>query len=411
MAWTDVKSWEPVGHEQVLQEMSDGSSPVTDKDGAPGSALSIRSRIKPVDLYSHLIARFGEPNGKQSLLLSMPIDGTPTPNSGNIVHWDFELYSGDTRIMITGLTREIHVFVSRQVEDDEWLLLIRNLKIDFGVHAKAKSAIQARFEKWIVFANPFAAIAEACAGLHERIVDAQEIRFSFQAMGDEGFNSDDYQKQLNAAAERANGIYADCLQLRMLTPVLGEAFINMLTALTAKADLRDDPNKWLAYRKSAFHSKLENLAEDCDGFSRPLDTDSETYKKFMRIRSRRNDLLHANVLPEADKLELVYFDDKTPLHAEAGDIFQRFWEQYEAWVNPQGAIDDYEDVHLFCIEIENHLEPQLKREARLVVEEKFPGYDQSRKRFGILWPDHLVHFMTGPQFIRYDDQLEDFTAS
>ena len=402
MAWTDLNTWELIDQKELVDEVtSDKNTEALGK----GDALSLRTTIKPVDLYGYLVGRFGEPNGKQSLLLRAPIEGSPSPNSGNIIHWDFEIRSGKTRVLITGLTREVHVLVSEEVSDHEWLTFIENLRSDFAVFAKAKSAVQSRFEKWLVFANPFAAIAEACAGLHENIIEALEAGFSFEAMGSEGFTDEAYQEQLRAAGERANRIYADCLQLRVLTPILGEAFLNMLTALLAKPEIKEDPERWLSYRKSTFHTKLENLSEDCRGFAKPIDKSSTTYRDFMRIRSKRNNSLHANVVPEQDKLETVYFDGKTPLYADAGDIFKSFWENYESWVAPKGAIADYESVHLFCIDIENSLEPRFRREFRMIIDDKFPGYDQSRKRFGRLFPDHLVHFMMGPEFVRYDDQL------
>jgi hypothetical protein len=403
MSWTDLNTWKLVDQRQLINE-------VTSVDKIPagygeGSALSLRSKIKPVDLYSYLVGRFGEPNGKQSMLLRTPLEDTPSPNSGNIIHWDFEVQAGATRILITGLTREIHVLVSEKASDRDWLRLLNNLRADFAVHSNAKSKIQSGLEKWYVFANPFVALAEACAGLHENISDALEHEFRFDAMRAEGFNNDAYQEQLKSVGERANRIYADCLQLRTLTPVLGEAFINMLTALLAKPETKDDVEAWLGYRKSPFHTKLQNLSKDCIGFSSPPDKSTDAYKSFMRIRSKRNDILHANVVPELDKLETVYFDGKTPLYADAGDIFKAFWENYEAWVNPQGAISDYEDVHLFCIEVENLLEPRFKWEFREILDDKFPGYDPARRRFGKLFPDHVVHFMTGPKFIRYDDEL------
>jgi hypothetical protein len=410
MTWTDSATWRAIEKKDLLERILTKKADEKTEERSTGTALSIRSRVKPVDFYAYLVGRFGEPNGLQSLMLQTPIENFPKPDSGNIIHWDFEFQSGETTILITGLSREIHVYVSKEVADAEWLSLIKNLKSDFGVFAKPKSRVQGRFEKWLVFANPFVALAEAGAGLHDRISEAQKTGFEFKPMTEEGITDDAYQEQLKAVADRANRIYADCLQLRMLTPVIGEAFINMLTALLAKPELKDDADRWVTYRKSAFHQKLENLAKDCTGFAGAIDTKSNAYKAFMRIRNKRNDVLHANVLPEQNALEVLYFDGKIPLYAEAGDIFQRFWENYERWVDPEGVLEDYENVHLFFLELESLLKPEIKAEIRMLLNETFPGYDQSRKRFGKLWPDHIVHFGTGPEFIRYDDQLEDGAA-
>lgn len=402
MAWSDLNTWSIVDRETLLDEFK---AELKRPAFSNGGALSIRSTIKPVDLYGYLVGRFGEPNGLQSLLLTAALPNSPKPDSGNIIHWDFDFKSEDTRIRLTGFTREVHIWVSQEVEDEEWLKLIQDFRADFAVFSQQKSATQKRFEKWVVFANPFVALAEACSDLHGNIVDALECEIAFKPMKAGDLKGKEYQEQLRKFGERANRIYSASLQLRVLTPILGEAFINVLTALLAKPEIKDDSETWLAYRKAPFHQKIEALSRDCLGFAHPIDQTSRAYRDFMRIRSMRNDLLHANVIPERDSLEVVYFDGKIPLYGQGGDPFEVFWKNYESWVDPQKAVDDYEAVHMFCLEVEGCLEQQVRMEFRAILDDQFPGYDQSRRRFGKLFPSRLGHFEMGPGGIRYDDQL------
>lgn len=55
----------------------------------------LKNEIRPVDIYCYLSARFGAPNGIQSLLRKNDTD--------NLIHWDWILRSGTRIVMILGL--------------------------------------------------------------------------------------------------------------------------------------------------------------------------------------------------------------------------------------------------------------------------------------------------------------------
>jgi len=76
------------------------------------SLLVVRRHLSPVDLYCYLKVRFGDPNGFQSLLRK--------DDSGNWIHWDFDLRSGDESIYICSTSREIHFLLSESLTDENW---------------------------------------------------------------------------------------------------------------------------------------------------------------------------------------------------------------------------------------------------------------------------------------------------
>jgi hypothetical protein len=72
-----------------------------------GGVLTVRAHLRPVDVYAYLRARFGEPNGIQNFLRK--------DDSDNLIHWDFNLKSGNADIYISGASREIMFLLSESL--------------------------------------------------------------------------------------------------------------------------------------------------------------------------------------------------------------------------------------------------------------------------------------------------------
>src|SRR5690242_714764 len=92
--------------------------------------LVFRELLSPLDVYTYLKARFGEPNGFQSAMIhkmKMVRD-----DSDRLFHWDYLLKVGEKYLTITGATREVHVMVDADFSDEDWLAFAGNLKSDFG---------------------------------------------------------------------------------------------------------------------------------------------------------------------------------------------------------------------------------------------------------------------------------------
>ena len=94
-----VSDWRAATPSEISTFLNDKSEP---KRRRSGSMLVVRSKLKPVDVYSYLRARFGNPNGIQNLLRR--------DDSDNWIHWDFNLKSGDQDICCSPLIsgHELH---------------------------------------------------------------------------------------------------------------------------------------------------------------------------------------------------------------------------------------------------------------------------------------------------------------
>jgi hypothetical protein len=363
-----------------------------------GTVLAIRSSITTLDMYSYLNARFGKPNGPQSFMRAN--------DSDNIVHWDYFLKIDDIDIYITGMSREIHVSCKELLKDGDWHDLIANLKGDFGAHGKAKSEFQKNLQEWNVFPNQYSAIADICADHHHKIDDLTALF--------ETASADPTIKSQTAAIRQAKRLssasaelFTSCIQLSLLTPILFESFANLLIFLTAKPELRNDSRNFEAYIRDNIDRKISELSVRCDHFIKPIDKNSDAFKKWNTVMNKRNNAIHGNVDPMRQSIEVVYFDGTIPLYREGGDHMVNFFKSLERQHKPRQVIEDYENTHAFIAEIIGSLDPRVQKEIQIMLDDPYPGYDAKRNKPGHLFPKRLVTAYFGT---RYDDQLKPKTA-
>ena len=204
--------------------------------------------------------------------------------------------------------------------------------------------------------------------------------------------------------KRSLRAYRSCLELSLLTPVLAEAFINLVILALCKKEIRDNSPQLDAFIRSPIDTKLFDLAYKCDGFLHPINRDAESFKNFKRVMDKRNNTIHGNCDPEKEQIELVYFQGNRPLFKEPGDNIGKWLQALERQYQPRAVIQDYEHVHIFLYQIIDYLHPGLVQEFRRVVEDPYPGYDMLRKKMGSVLPRHII--VGHAEGVRYDDELQ-----
>jgi len=200
--------------------------------------LVVRSQLRPVDVYCYLVARFGRPNGFLNHL--------HRDDSDNWIHWDFNLKSSDVDLRLAGTSRDVHITVGEALNDEEWKELILGMKNDFARVGREKSKVLNGLEKFVVFQNKFVSIAELCAELHEKIVDIQPAEPMPKATGDRD-DLESYEAAMRLMAERSTALYGQCLMLRLLTPIMAEAYINMMILMFCRDAIRDRDADYQAF--------------------------------------------------------------------------------------------------------------------------------------------------------------------
>src|SRR5262245_13157548 len=178
----------------------------------------------------------------------------------------------------------------------------------------------------------------------------------------------------------------------------------MLILMLCKREIKSNERQFEAFIRSHIDAKIFDLPYKCEGFSRAIDKNSESFKKFKRIMDKRNHTIHGNIDPEREKIETVYFEGKRPLFEESGDHIGKFFEALERRWNPQSVIKDYEDVYAFLLDIAGCLKPGMEKKFWAIMQNPYPGYDVNRKITGMLFNDAVFNSYMGG--LRYDDELE-----
>jgi hypothetical protein len=396
----DVEAWRLPTKEEMRATIDSRIARYTNRRTREKSRLSVlaaRQQLSPVDMYCYLRARFGKPNGFQTFLRR--------DDSDNLVHWDFELKAGTQTVYISGASREIHFVLSETLADEDWRNLILKIKADYKRVGKEKSKILKSLEKWVIFPNKFVAVARICGDLHAEITDNIGGFHSFKPRSfTTKAQSRQQMKNMRALAQRAANVHKACLELSLLTPVMREAFINMLVLILCKKEVRNNHRQFEAFIRSQIDTKIFDLPYKCDKFLRPINQDSEIVKSFKRVMDKRNHAIHGNIDPQREQIETLYFAGRVPLFIQSGDHIGKFFEALERQHEPEVVVKDYEDMHAFFLEIMSCLEPEIVQEVWQIMEDSYPGYDVGRNITGRLLPEHVVgSYMPG---LRYDDELK-----
>lgn len=397
----DVQNWRVATSEEVIaynDRIMDASKLRRDKrkkgNPASGDILAVRHQLTTLDMYSYLRARFGAPNGFQNFLRK--------DDSGNIFHWDFNLKAGKDDVYIVAGSREVHVWVKAHLTDEDWKRLILAIKADFGRVGREKGEFQKTLEKWFVFPNKYAAVAERCAEKHAAILDhIGELENAAPSSKD--VRRKKISPALQNASKRAEQLYGNCLELRLLMPVMAEAYINMPILMLCKEEIRNDERRYQSFLRSDIDIKVADLFLKCNFFVKQPSSADEEFKNFKRVMDKRNNAIHGNINPEREKFEIVYFEGKRPLYAEGGDHVATFFSNLERQYDPAGAVKDYEDVQAFLEYVLQCIDPRGQESARMIVEDSYPGWRPETNRVGKLFPDHIVNVYMG---VRYDDELK-----
>lgn len=312
--------------------------------------------------------------------------------------------AGDRRLIFTGATQEVHIWTQDKLSDAEWFELIGNLKVDFGRVGKRKKAVLEGFERWSIFPNHFLSVANRCADSYEK------LRGSLDAISSDTqkfkFSPDDPKFKSRAKKDGAllKNITGASIDLSILTPVMFESFLGLLIACFIKPEVKKNDRLYLAFLRSPLDVKLYDLHNRCNGFSRPIETNNSVMKRYWNAVNRRNDIIHGNVDPVKNFLDVVYFDKKVPLFRSGGDRIRSFREGLIDQYKPHTVLEDYLTAHEFIYEIADHMTPDFRESLFVVMKDSQPGFDEKRNKLGKLFPDHVTSFYLPG--IRYDYELK-----
>ena len=358
----------------------------------PVSSWIVNDTLTPIDLYVYLKARFGAPNGFAMTLKNSTVD--------NLTHWNWTLQVNDHVIEFMGLNLYAVAHIEGYVDPTPRDLaeFSASIKADFSNHGPQMSRVRKALEKWSIFLNPYKRFRDVVDdyALKLRSLGIDQLALPTIPVTSEQMQTESQRwPVLQQKYAEALGLGAS---LRMLAPVLAEAFVNMLIFLLAKPDVKQDKRVYDDVLRREIDLRVKTLHLNCVGFSTPVDTRSQSFKNFLTLMNGRNDFLHGNVDPRKLQYDTVSFDGNIPLYDRYKNFAELAFVQRLVHVEPHLALNDVEIVDEFIKLLLEHLDPIVRDEVQLFMSVLNPGYREETMQVGNVLPSFAIHFV--PQLSR-----------
>jgi hypothetical protein len=346
-----------------------------------------KNELKPIDLYCYLYAKYGPPNGIQSLLRS--------DDSDNLIHWEWALAGEHGITMIQGQNFRTEVLLRGNFKDKGITVddFISQIKSDIGNHGKKISELRKELEKWTQFVNPYKRIESAVnqhfAKLDELSLDPISDKVS-QPTTEAEWKT--YGDRLSNVSEKYSYAVGLTFGLRSMLPVLAESFINLLLFILCRPDIKSNDRLFKSTIRQAIDIRIQSLHINCIGFESAIDYSSTECANFHTLMNERNDLLHGNV--EVNKLSIgdVFFNKNVPLFLQYEDFWDKSIGVSLKSVKFDQIRNDRDAVTNFIKYILNNLEADIKEKIEVIMDKGQLGFNHKGGRIGVLFPEHMVDF-------------------
>lgn len=350
-------------------------------------------QLSPLEVYCYLKVRFGEPNGLMTLLRM--------PTTDNAVHWDYLLAYEDSflSVMATQRRLEFLLYTESATAAEDWNVLIAQLKNELRDRKKEMSELRRGFERWITFVNPFRRLELIMMNLQDQLdkVDVTPVPplMDFAATSSAVHEYCDKREELRRRTVQASTIG---FSMRVLAPIMGEAFVNFLIVALAKDEIRNDSSLIESAMRTKIDVRVKSLSLTCNNFTRKINPSAQQVKDFFRLMNSRNELLHGSVDPKAFAVEEVFFDHRTiPLFQTDSSAVDRNLNASLRFIEPGKAREDFTVVNSFIAFVLTHIDEKYRAMINALLHSSFPGYRPDKHRLGLLFSETIVESFMGAE--------------
>lgn len=352
-----------------------------------GEIWEFTNEIKPLDLYCYLYAKYGPPNGMQSLLRS--------DDSDNLIHWEWALAGeyGLTFIQGQNFRSEVHLIGEFKGKGLTLEDFICQVKSDIGNYGKQISQLRKELEKWTQFVNPYKRIDSAVTQHFEKLDELQLEPLKdkvCQPVTEDEWEA--YDEKWSKVHEKYSFAIGLTFGLRSMLPVLAESFINLVLFILCRPDIKSNERLFQNTVRQPIDVRVQSLHVNCVGFNSPIDYSSDECKKFHTLMNERNNLLHGNV--ELTNLSIgdVFFDGRVPLFLQYEDFWDKSIGISMKSVKMETIHDDRNVVDNFIQYVLSKLNNNIREQLEVIITKGQLGFNNKSGRVGVLFPDHMVDF-------------------
>jgi hypothetical protein len=279
--------------------------------------LTIREEISVANVFLCLLGQFGAPNG---VLTGLRNNHDAVKSE---ILWHYMLTWRGSLIQLVAHAYRIEVVFAA----DQPVALTAEgfadlLKEWMSRNGKKIADARNQVTHWHSFLNPLRQMSDACERMLYR---AQSLDAGLAKSREHPITSAEiawHEANLQAHALAAAELASCCLAVRMMAPVLGEMFVNLIIHNRYRGEIpkvreRDH------FTAASILVRLERLHRECSGFSRPVDMQSPPLQTFLTLMNSRNDLLHGNILPDRRKEDELLMYHGVPMPKEYRSIYDR----------------------------------------------------------------------------------------
>jgi hypothetical protein len=161
------------------------------------------------------------------------------PTVENLIHWHYMISAEGGMIQFMGLSfrTEVHVPLSDTDDGGTVPALVEALKTDIKANQSHYAEIQRSFEKWSLLINPFSRINKIVDTYIERLKDLKVTELAIPARP----KNEEEMLAVQSAMKKCWDVYHEAnaigTSIKLMLPVLGEAFVNLLIFALSKEEL------------------------------------------------------------------------------------------------------------------------------------------------------------------------------
>ena len=376
-----VFGWEEFGEmKEVIKDLTlIPLNELVNKKTQSSKHFIFSENINPYNLYLYLSARFGKPNGILSLFRK--------EDSAQLFHWHYSLKYKEYQIEIMCATYRLEVFISSKiVKNQEECLSFLNLMIkDISSYKKQILQVKKEIENWIQIINPFYKLMQQIKTefeeIEEKISQIDLLKLANRNIDGDIFN--EWSNYIDSCSMKS-------FSIRCLIPIYIETFINLILYMALPEDLKKDKDRFDLIIKKKINERFLEI-NNCIGIVNEVSDEDIYWKNVHKIFNNRNDLLHGNINMKRLKINEVLFMDKMPLFKSFSnfekDIKENTFYEYKQIIDEE--IEHAED---FLYYILFSFKEKIGLEIKSLIEIPTIGFNEETKRFGILFPNHLLDY-------------------
>jgi hypothetical protein len=336
----------------------------------------IKNEILPVDLFSYLLSKFGQPNGTSNLV--------KMNDSDNLFHWEWVLVSEESYVLFLGMNYRTEVrFKSNTLNIDRESFL-KLFKKDIEKNRKKVEALKKRYECWGQYINPYfrtkLTIEKNIEKFSNLSSDLESDRLSLVEKIGMPFN----REKTNEIISKHNEMIGLSFGLRAMLPILIESFINILLNLLLKDHIKSNKRLMENALRQDIDLRASNLYNFCDHFIKSVDFSSIHY-----LFNDRNDFFHGNILAKQLFIDDCFFIRNTPIFKSYSD----YWEDLVGFdlksLKFEEILTDYKAAKDFIAYVKTCIDANILGDLERFLESKTLGYNKKTLKFGVLFSNEI----------------------